>query len=110
MNPIDKCKDQFKKCKITAGKKMAWDYDDPWVNAEVVDVSPPPAKPPQDKYAVAAEEILGTMSKPMTAKLKKKRRKRKRSKYKKSKQRLKSKKKKKKSIRRKIRKTKKLKK
>jgi len=49
-------------------------------------------------------------TKPERAKLKKKRRRRKRSKYKKSKQRLKSKKKKKKSIRRKIRKTKKLKK
>ena len=104
------CKEEYEKCKITAGKKMAWDYDDSWTEPEVVDESPPPRQKPQDKYAVAAEEILGTMSKPMTAKLKKKRRKRKRSKYKKSKQRLKSKKKKKKSIRRKIRKIKKQKK
>ena len=103
------CKEEYEKCKEkVCAPKFA--VDDPWVNAEVVDESPLPAKKPQDKYAVAAEEILGTMSKPMTAKLKKKRRKRKRSKYKKSKQRLKSKKKKKKSIRRKIRKTKKLKK
>jgi len=103
------CKEEYEKCKEkVCAPKFA--VDDPWVNAEVIDESPPPRQKPQDKYAVAAEEILGTMSKPMTAKLKKKRRKRKRSKYRKSKQRLKSKKKKKKSIRRKIRKTKKLKK
>ena len=107
MNPIDKCKDQFKKCKITATQKMSWDYGDSWTEPEVVAGSPPP--PPQDKYEEAAQ--LGPAIKypvPFHEKggLKKKRRKRKRSKYRKSKQRLKSKKKKKKSIRRKIRKTK----
>ena len=106
------CKEEYEKCKEkVCAPKFA--VDDPWVNAEVIDESPPPAKPPQDKYkamAASGEGMKYQVPMTRTAKLKKKRRKRKRSKYKKSKQRLKSKKKKKKSIRRKIRKTKKLKK